>query len=465
MSVRNVVTDVVDRGLCSGCGVCVGLCPQGALQMATLPSGDLVASCVGECLERCNLCLSVCPFAAGVHDPRQDNTELFGPQAQSAAVFHENLGWHRRCFVGFSDVDEHRSRGASGGLATWCLEMLLRDGLIERAAVVRFSGRSDGPLFEFVAAQSVDEIREAAGSAYHPVAISDLLQIMIAEPECRWAVVGVPCLCLAVRRASSQDRRIGSSVRYLLGLACGMLQNTMYTEMLLAKRGMRPEDVGHISYRESPVKGPASNYGFTAVDTRGCRRSPIWYRGLPYFLGRNGYFRCNACNYCKDVFAEAGDACFTDAWLPEYVAEPQGASIVVVRSEQLEELLLDGLGTGVIELESIPADRVAASQRAQVRRKQQLIAMRLPREGATGNGPQATYVSWGDRLDWRFQQRTQERSKRAWRRYGRRWGTVAFWLAMADVAVVQTVLWRLLPRVKGLARGLLRRILTVLKLR
>jgi coenzyme F420-reducing hydrogenase beta subunit len=58
---------------------------------------------------------------------------------QSSAAFHENIGWHRRCFAGFARIGDHRSRAASGGLVTWCLDSLLNNGLVDKTSVVGLS--------------------------------------------------------------------------------------------------------------------------------------------------------------------------------------------------------------------------------------------------------------------------------------------------------------------------------------
>ena len=88
----NVVTEIVNKDLCSSCGVCAGLCPSGALSMVAQDNGDL-APCVDadRCLEKCHLCLDVCPFLAGVHNPRERNAGLFS--GVSGAKYDENVGW------------------------------------------------------------------------------------------------------------------------------------------------------------------------------------------------------------------------------------------------------------------------------------------------------------------------------------------------------------------------------------
>ena len=450
MASGNVVERVVKGNRCTGCGVCAAVCPRAALEMATLPNGDLAPVLVGECSEACGVCLSVCPFADGLHDPREENARWYRPQRTPGSRFHEDIGWHLRCAAGFSRVDGHRRSAASGGLTTWCLEQLLVRGWVDKVSIVRLSDRGSRSLFEFAEARSVDEIRSASGSIYHPVEISPLVRQMLEQPEVRWAVVGVPCLCAALRRC----KRLGDSVRFVLGLACGMYQNTMYTEVLLSRSGVRAGDLSSVTYRNKPSEGPASNFGFLPRDRAGCAGRDIPYRGLPYFLGRNAYFRLNGCNYCKDVFAETADACFMDAWLPEYADDPNGTSLVVVRSQAVAEILRDGATSGDLHLEDVSPDQARLAQQGHVRRKRELIGMRLAQAPVDG-GNGAPRARRSERADWWLQRHTQERSKAAWRRYGRRWGAALFWLSMGDLVIAQLLLGAL-SRTFSLGRRILR---------
>ena len=100
------VDTVVTWGLCSGCGVCAGLCPTGVLKMTTLQNGDLAATVSGQCRKKCQVCLNVCPFASSYHDPRSENVELFGNNPKKGFIFNENIGWHLRSVVGYSLVDK-----------------------------------------------------------------------------------------------------------------------------------------------------------------------------------------------------------------------------------------------------------------------------------------------------------------------------------------------------------------------
>ena len=429
---KNVVTEIVDKDLCSGCGVCAGICPSSALSMEVQDNGDLTPRMdVVRCVEKCHLCLDVCPFSAGVHNPRERNGKLFSgiPEAK----FDEDIGWYTRSIVGFRRDEDLRKASASGGLLTWYMEVLLEKTLITRVAVVRFTENHENGFFEFYVASSVDELRESSGSVYHPVEISGIIKKIESNSQERWAIVGVPCLCAAIRN----NPRLMGKVPFVFGLACGMYQNTFYTEMLLAESKVDRDYIKKIEYRRKSDDGQPSDFRFRGTDNRGSGRE-IAYFGLPFYLGKHAFFRFNACNFCMDVFSEAADACFMDAWLPAYRHEHSGTSLVVIRNITLDELLFQGQSEGKIKIDEISPKEVVLSQRGHIRRKRELIYMR--RGFHNPKDTDRAMPTMAEKMNWWLERRVQGRSKRAWAKCGRRFGRFAFWFALADVLLMQNVI-------------------------
>ena len=263
---RNVLAQVVERDRCIGCGVCAGVCPSGALDVRIVENGDLRATPGrGACAAGCRLCLQVCPFRSGVHDARAVGEHLF----VGAGSFHDDVGQHVRSLVGHRVGEDLRGASASGGLLTWALEQLITRGLVTKVAVVRWAPhRAEGkPPFEFIAASTKEDIRAAAGSVYHPIEISGLLREIVADTSNRWAVVGVPCLCTALRSTPALRRK----VRYVLGLACGMYQNSFYTELLAGRSGV-PASEPHRGALSAEGSGPGSGRLWLRRGVRGSRR-------------------------------------------------------------------------------------------------------------------------------------------------------------------------------------------------
>ena len=427
-----VIEKVVQKDRCCSCGVCAGICPAACLEMKLQDNGDLAPSFSGQCEPKCRLCLAVCPFAPGIFDPRANlNRSLVEKDENNSPKLqhHEDVGPYIKSYVGYAE--KHRTSSSSGGMATFTLKQLFERGEITRAAVVEsVSDPSRGLLFNFRVVSSVDELERCAGSVYYPVEISSVLQAILLDPRTRWAIVGVPCLCAAVRRAMKSSQIIGQAVQYVFGLACGMYLNSMYTELLASESGVNWPDVATVRFRVKSDQDAPGNYGFVAISKSGQLGNVVKYGGLPEFLGRNGYFRLGACNYCMDVFAECADACFMDAWLPEYANDPKGTSIVLIRDVRVQQLLEECGRGGSATLQLIAIEKVVQSQWGAVRRKRKLIGMRL------GNG-QANILNWAR---WYVEKKTAKRSKLAWSNVGRKHGPKAFWSAMASLVMLQKLL-------------------------
>lgn len=54
-----------------------------------------------------------------------------------------------------------------------------------------------------------------------------------------------------------------------------------------------------------------------------------------------GLFKPKACDFCDDVLAECTDVAIMDAWLPKYINDSKGKSLIVTWEKVLEKLLLD----------------------------------------------------------------------------------------------------------------------------
>lgn len=430
----NVFDKVVNAGLCCSCGLCAGVCPANALEMAIQENGDLAPSCVNEkCLDKCGFCLKVCPFESGIYNPRELNERLYGQESNTGSSYAPDIGWFLDCFVGYRKDPDLRRLSASGGLLTRCLEDLLTKGLVSKVATVRFAPGKEG-YFEFFSASTVSELRSAAGSVYQPVSISSVIREIRRSENETWAVVGVPCLCAAVQRAKPI---LNDKVKFVFGLACGMYQNVFYTDLLLAESGINKDEVASIRYRVKTDIGPANNYGFQAIDINGKVGKLIPYKGLPYFLGKHAFFRQNACNFCMDVFAESADACFMDAWLPNFTKDPKGSSLIIVRNREIQELFASWQSEGELSLDKISPVKIVLSQKGHVRRKRELIEMR--RSVLSSKYIRGVRPNVGERVSWWLDKHTQTRSKLAWVSYRGKYGKYFLYIALSDVLFIHNI--------------------------
>ena len=84
---------VVKDGLCTGCGNCVGICPQDAVEMVIdHRKGIYVPRLDGDKCNGCGLCFEVCP--RNTVDFKGLNLEIFGRESGDIL-----LGHYLNCYI------------------------------------------------------------------------------------------------------------------------------------------------------------------------------------------------------------------------------------------------------------------------------------------------------------------------------------------------------------------------------
>lgn len=359
---------VIDGGYCIGCGACAAV--AGAVARMKL---DDFGMFVAEMDNSAAIPPSVCPFGPGA--PNED--------VISAAVFdgmegHSRIGRHLACYAGYVATGDYRARGSSGGIGKWLLVQLLERGMVDHVIQVSASVSEAGlPLYRYVVCDNTDEIRTGAKSAYHPIEMSGVLEI-VRNKRARYAITGVPCFIKAVRLLQRHDPLYRERIRYTLGIVCGHLKSASYAKMLGWELGVNPGALEAIEFREKLPNLPANHKGIRATHRDGSK--PTEVKSVRSLFGGDynlGFFQYNACDFCDDVVGETADISIGDAWLPEYMGDPQGTSVIVVRNAEIAGLVSAAKEKGVLRLDEITADRVAESQAGGFRQRREGLAYRL----------------------------------------------------------------------------------------
>lgn len=374
------LTKVIKGGFCVGCGGCAVVDPGISIGFNSILQYE--ATAVGE-ISRESAANRVCPFAEGNPDEDELGRELYGAQA----AYDGNIGYHLATYAGWVEEGGYRASGSSGGMGSWLLCELLDRGLVDRVIQVAESkGASGGePLFRFTIASSAEEVRQNAKSRYYPVEISGVVREMLAQ-DLRYAVVGIPCFLKSLRLLARENADIRQRLKFTVGLVCGHLKSAAFAELLAWQCGIPPQDLRAIDFRRKIEGQKASQYGVTAKGVVN-GEEVVGERASRELFGSNwglGFFKYKACEFCDDVLAELADITIGDAWLPEYENDDRGTNIVVVRDPAMLELCRSAAGQGRIHLESLPVERVVASQDAGFRHRRAGLAYRLHLEDTAG---------------------------------------------------------------------------------
>ena len=337
---KNVCTEIVGKNLCIGCGICASICPCDNLKIEFNRFGEYNAFETGNlCDEKCHLCLDVCPFYNN-----KDNEDSLGKKlfAETPGIKHTpETGYYLDAFVGYSGIKSHRENGASGGLATWTLEELLTDNLVDHVACVSPNNDPE-KLFKFKICNTPEEVRECSRSCYYPVETSEVIKHILSHKG-RYGIIALPCMCKAIRLAMQLIPKLKRRIKFMSGLVCGQTKSKFFVEHICALGGGDPHYLKQVTFRIKDPSRPASNFGMKFVCENGTNPSRegvvFWTEGMNR-IWFDRYFTLNACNFCDDVFAETADVSFMDAWLPEYVTDGKGHSIVLTRNREINRLFL-----------------------------------------------------------------------------------------------------------------------------
>jgi len=348
---KKTIAEVVENGLCTGCGTCAGICPVSAVEMVVNEQkGIYVPKLIDNKCNQCGLCLEACPGYST--DFSHLNLEIYGKEPENTL-----LGNYIGCYLAHAADHEVRHNSASGGLVTSLLIFALEQGLIDGALVTRM--KRDNPLEpESFMARTKEDILEASKSKYCPVPTNIALKEILKE-EGKFAAVGLPCHIYGIRKAESVNTKLRERIILHFGIFCSHTDSFKGTEFLFSKLGIRREEVTGISYRGGGWPG-----GIQINLTNGTQKcilnqSPLWSTIFSSF-----FFSPSRCLLCNDVTNELTDISFGDAWLPEIMAtEREGKSIVIARSAQGEALLHRASSKGIIELQALDAKEVIRSQK------------------------------------------------------------------------------------------------------
>ncbi|MBU1230900.1 MAG: Coenzyme F420 hydrogenase/dehydrogenase, beta subunit C-terminal domain [Proteobacteria bacterium] len=195
-----------------------------------------------------------------------------------------------------------REAGASGGLMTAVLSLLLEQGRVDAVVSVGFD--PDAPLSpRFLISRTTEELRAKAGSVYCHMRLSGLEQLVVSHSQLRLAVVCQPCHVAAVRKLQSSRH---SHIQFVFSFFCGYNMEFEATAYLLRRLGIPQDEVARIEYRGGPYPG-----GFQATRKDG-RVSGF---GKECYELVNLRFLRKGCGHCRLYMGEGADLALGDAWL------------------------------------------------------------------------------------------------------------------------------------------------------
>ncbi len=326
--------EIVENGLCIGCGLCPSLAGPGVVEMVMTPEGRL-RPLVRQTLDRPTLTRinAVCP-----------GTRIAGPdqaQTNDAAVQDTIWGSAERLVLGHAVDPTVRFQASSGGVLTALGQFLLDSDRV--SFVLHVAASQSAPMrseqrLSFDAAS----VLEGAGSRYGPVApLADFGEILDrGEP---FALIAKPCDITAVRNLARLDPRVDDLMRYALAFVCGGASDLSKSEQVLQRFGLGEEELALFRYRGH------GNPGLNRVETRDGRAFELTYRQL--WEDEDKWMIQPRCKICTDAIGQVADIVASDAWLNGGPAlDDEALNGIIVRTRRGLELFDAAVAAGALAI-------------------------------------------------------------------------------------------------------------------
>ena len=368
MSQPQHLAEVVENGLCIGCGLCRSIAGDERITFGMTPEGR------ERPVERVPLdsptwarIAAVCP---GVRIEGQDQ-RLLDPQATLDPIWGPYLRMDR----GYASDPTVRFQASTGGVLTALALYLLGQRKVDFILHVKASRtqpmRSEWSLsFDRVA------VLERSQSRYGPAAPLADFEAVLARQQA-FAFVGKPCDVGALRLLARTDSRVNRYCRYMLALVCGGASELSKSQDLLEEYGLSEAELSVFRYRGF------GNPGVTRIETKDGRVFEKTY--LDLWKDESRWRLQNRCKICPDAIGEVADIAASDVWpggAP--TGEDAGFNGIIARTRKGVELLQAAIRDGVLTVDKILSPRDMDDFQPHQVRKKKAVWARLAGMRATG---------------------------------------------------------------------------------
>lgn len=356
------IKNIVQHDLCIGCGICIS--ESKTASMVWNQYGFLVPDVTKEFEEDA---IKVCPFNPQPENEVADEDQLAELFLTDAPHKDPDIGHFHEIYVGYAQ--QFRSTSSSGGIGTYVLEQLLKQGIVDHLFIVKeVNGQYDYQWFD-----DYRQITQVSKTRYCPVSLEKLFLEIDQKPG-KVAVSGIPPFLKAIRLKQYYYPEYREKIPFLIGIICGGWKSKFFTDYLAQKAGIKGNYYNQ-EYRIKDETSYALDYSFGAFD-----QNENFHQMKMKLAGNmwgTGLFNANASDFSDDVTAELADISLGDAWIQPYMKDGKGTSLFVTRSALAEQLIQEGIHKEDLSLETLALDQFIQSQKGAFRHRRIGLKYRL----------------------------------------------------------------------------------------
>lgn len=327
--------EIVENGLCIGCGLCRGIAGGDQISLVMTPEGrerPVAKQPLQEAvLERIN---AVCP---GTRIPGAASANGSQPP-----IFDTVWGSAHHVAIGYAGDPATRYRSSTGGILTALGQFLLQSNRVK--FVLHVSASKTQPMrSERRLSFDVASVLEGAGSRYGPAApLVDFNDILDRQEP--FALIAKPCDIGAVRNLARLDPRVDQYMRYALTLVCGGASDLSKSEDVLDRFGVTEDELSLFRYRGN------GNPGLTRIETKDGRAFELTYQEM--WEEEAKWMIQPRCKICPDAIGESADLAASDVWPGGGpTGDDAGFNGIIVRTERGRELFEAACAAGAITVD------------------------------------------------------------------------------------------------------------------
>ena len=337
---KELIEEVHDTGLCTGCGACVNLCPYYATSMDKTVVKDVCDRAAGRCY-------AFCPRTPT--DLASIRQQLFDPQDLTP-----ELGAVKGFYLTRASDPGIRSIAQHGGTVTTLMALALAEGIIDTALLAEGGGAT---LPRGVAVSDAGEVSKLAKSKFIAAPMVEAFNMAAQSDAQKIGIVATPCQTLALAKMKMKpfpknDSQIGK-LHLTIGLFCGwVLSWRSFKELLdekVHKQTVVSLDIPPSKYKTMQAETASGLVEIPLEEVEACVRE--------------------ACKFCTDVTAEFSDISVGSARLPDGWEVAKGWNQVIVRTATGEALMQLAKDRQVLEFRDVPDGNLEKLKQASVKKK------------------------------------------------------------------------------------------------
>lgn len=347
---KELITEVIETGLCALCGACTGNCPYLAYHNGRV-----------ALLDNCSRtdeaqCYQYCPRT--YTDMNALSNEIFGKP------YTENeIGTVIDVLMVRAADDVVRKKAQYGGAVTALLSLALAEGLIDGAVLTKTS--DDKAPVPFLA-QSIKNVLQSAGSNYMACPVLDRYNQISKGDSNKLGIVAMPCQVLSVAKMKTEPpkNRVNIyNVKLVIGLFCTWaLSPDRFYQFL-------KENLDLANVKKFDIPPPPANR-FDVYTQSGKTSFP---------LEQIRKFTMPTCAYCLDMTSEFADISVGS------VEGKEEWNTVIVRTEAGADLIERAKKKGTLHINKLPASNLQHLKEAALLKKKRALNEIVKRTGDKSN--------------------------------------------------------------------------------